>query len=181
MQQMCCVRVLEPRNAPGAPVAMLAGVRQERFWRAFAGDGYPSDHTRPCPGDRFERSAERWHADRCGTWARVIRRAHTALFGATSGAPLSMLRDMTIQRMDNVAIVVEDLDAAIAFFAELGMEREGNAQIEGPVADRTVGLDGVRSDIAMMRTPDGHSKLELRNTTPPRRSAPDRQTRRPTR
>ena len=68
---------------------------------------------------------------------------------------------MTIQRMDNVAIVVDDLDAAVAFFTELGMELEGKAQIEGPWADRTVGLDGVRSDIAMMRTPDGHSKLEL--------------------
>ena len=68
---------------------------------------------------------------------------------------------MTIQRMDNVGIVVEDLDAAIAFFTELGMEREGEAQIEGLWADRIVGLDGVRSDIAMMRTPDGHSKLEL--------------------
>jgi catechol 2,3-dioxygenase-like lactoylglutathione lyase family enzyme len=68
---------------------------------------------------------------------------------------------MTIQRMDNVGIVVEDLDAAIAFFTELGMELEGRAQIEGLWADHTVGLDGVRSDIAMMRTPDGHSKLEL--------------------
>ncbi len=72
-----------------------------------------------------------------------------------------MLRDMTIQRMDNVAIVVDDLDAAVAFFTELGMELDGKAQIEGVFADRTVGLDGVRSDIAMMRTPDGHSKLEL--------------------
>ena len=68
---------------------------------------------------------------------------------------------MAIQRMDNVAIVLEDLDAAIAFFTELGMELEGEAQIEGVWADRTVGLDGVRTDIAMMRTPDGHSKLEL--------------------
>ena len=68
---------------------------------------------------------------------------------------------MTILRLDNVAIVVDDLEAAIAFFAELGMELEGEAQIEGPWADRTVGLAGVRSDIAMMRTPDGHSKLEL--------------------
>jgi catechol 2,3-dioxygenase-like lactoylglutathione lyase family enzyme len=68
---------------------------------------------------------------------------------------------MTIQRMDNVGIVVEDLDAAIAFFTELGMELEGKAQIEGPWADHTVGLDGVRSDIAMMRTPDGRGKLEL--------------------
>jgi len=68
---------------------------------------------------------------------------------------------MTIQRMDNIAIVVDDLDAAVAFFTELGMELEGKAQVEGLFADRTVGLDGVRSDIAMMRTPDGHSRLEL--------------------
>jgi catechol 2,3-dioxygenase-like lactoylglutathione lyase family enzyme len=68
---------------------------------------------------------------------------------------------MAIQRMDNVGIVVDDLKAAIAFFVELGMELEGEAQIEGLWADRTVGLNGVRSDIAMMRTPDGHSKLEL--------------------
>ncbi|HZU16568.1 MAG TPA: VOC family protein [Candidatus Dormibacteraeota bacterium] len=68
---------------------------------------------------------------------------------------------MTVLRMDNVGIVVEDLDAAIAFFTELGMELEGKAQIEGHWADRTVGLHGVRSDIAVMRTPDGHGKLEL--------------------
>ncbi len=68
---------------------------------------------------------------------------------------------MTIRRMDNVGIVVEDLDAAVAFFTELGMELEGKAQIEGSWADRTVGLDGVRSEIAMMRTPDGHGRLEL--------------------
>ncbi|WP_372462278.1 VOC family protein [Nonomuraea glycinis] len=53
------------------------------------------------------------------------------------------------------------LEAATAFFGELGMELEGKAQIEGPWADRTVGLDGVRCDIAMMRTPDGHGRLEL--------------------
>ncbi|MCQ4084371.1 VOC family protein [Streptomyces sp. RB6PN25] len=68
---------------------------------------------------------------------------------------------MTLQRMDNVGIVVEDLDAAVAFFTELGMEVEGKAQIEGLFADQAVGLDGVRSDIAMMRAPDGHGKLEL--------------------
>ena len=68
---------------------------------------------------------------------------------------------MSILRMDNVAVVVDDLDAAVAFFTELGMDLEGRTQIEGLVADRTVGLDGVRSEIAMMRTPDGHSKLEL--------------------
>ncbi|MFI6518263.1 VOC family protein [Spirillospora sp. NPDC050679] len=63
--------------------------------------------------------------------------------------------------MDNVAIVVDDLDAAVAFFAELGMELENRARIEGSWADRIVGLDGIRSEIAMMRTPDGHGKLEL--------------------
>ncbi|WP_026820580.1 VOC family protein [Arthrobacter castelli] len=68
---------------------------------------------------------------------------------------------MALQRMDNVGIVVDDLDAAVAFFAELGMELEGTGEIEGLFADQTVGLDGVRSDIAMMRTPDGHGKLEL--------------------
>jgi catechol 2,3-dioxygenase-like lactoylglutathione lyase family enzyme len=68
---------------------------------------------------------------------------------------------MTIQRMDNVAIVVDDLPAAIAFFIELGLELEGEASIEGPWADSVVGLQDVKSDIAMVRTPDGDSRLEL--------------------
>jgi catechol 2,3-dioxygenase-like lactoylglutathione lyase family enzyme len=68
---------------------------------------------------------------------------------------------VTLQRMDNVLIVVEDLEAAKAFFAELGMELEGQTQVEGPWVDSTVGLDGVRADIAMMRTPDGHGRVEL--------------------
>ena len=68
---------------------------------------------------------------------------------------------MTLQRMDNVLIVVEDLEAAKAFFAELGMELEGETTVEGPWADSVVGLEGVRADIAMMRTPDGHGKVEL--------------------
>ena len=68
---------------------------------------------------------------------------------------------MAIQRMDNVAIVVDDLDASVSFFAELGMELEGRGQVEGPWVDQTVGLQGVRSRIAVLRTPDGHSKLEL--------------------
>jgi catechol 2,3-dioxygenase-like lactoylglutathione lyase family enzyme len=63
---------------------------------------------------------------------------------------------------------VDDLDAAIAFFAELGLELEGRTTVEGPSVDRMVGLDGVRSDIAMMRTPDGHGRLELdKFHTPP--------------
>jgi catechol 2,3-dioxygenase-like lactoylglutathione lyase family enzyme len=70
--------------------------------------------------------------------------------------------------MDNVLIVVEDLEAAKAFFAELGMELEGETTVEGPWADSTVGLTGVRADIAMMRTPDGHGRVELsRFHTPP--------------
>jgi catechol 2,3-dioxygenase-like lactoylglutathione lyase family enzyme len=68
---------------------------------------------------------------------------------------------MTILRMDNVGIVVDDLAAAIAFFVELGMELEGETHVEGRWADRVVGLDGLRADIAMLRTPDGHSRLEL--------------------
>lgn len=68
---------------------------------------------------------------------------------------------MTIQRMDNVLIVVDDLQAAIAFFAELGMELEGEMTVQGRWVDGVVGLDGVRNDVAMMRTPDGHSRLEL--------------------
>jgi catechol 2,3-dioxygenase-like lactoylglutathione lyase family enzyme len=83
---------------------------------------------------------------------------------------------MTLQRMDNVLIVVEDLEAAKAFFAELGMELEGETQVEGPSVDRTVGLEGVRADITMMRTPDGHGRVELtRFHTPPAvRAEPER-------
>ena len=68
---------------------------------------------------------------------------------------------MTLQRMDNVLIVVDDLEAAKAFFAELGMELEGEAPLEGPWVDSVVGLNDVRADIAMMRTPDGHGRVEL--------------------
>ena len=68
---------------------------------------------------------------------------------------------MTIQRMDNVLIVVDDLEAATAFFVELGMELEGGTTVEGPWVDSVVGLDGVRADIAMLRTPDGHGGVEL--------------------
>ena len=68
---------------------------------------------------------------------------------------------MTVERMDNVGIVVEDLDAAIEFFTELGLELEGRAPIEGDWADGVTGLRAMRVEIAMMRTPDGHSRLEL--------------------
>ena len=75
---------------------------------------------------------------------------------------------MTLKRMDNVLIVVEDLEAAKAFFVELGMELEGQTQVEGPAVDGTVGLEGVRADIAMLRTPDGEGRVELTTFhTPP--------------
>lgn len=68
---------------------------------------------------------------------------------------------MTLQRMDNVLIVVDDLEATKAFFVELGMELEGETTIEGSWADSVVGLENVRAEIAMMRTPDGHGRVEL--------------------
>lgn len=68
---------------------------------------------------------------------------------------------MTIQRMDNVLIVVEDLDAVIGFFVELGMELEGRGPVEGRWVERVIGIDDVRQEIAMLRTPDGHSRIEL--------------------
>ena len=82
---------------------------------------------------------------------------------------------MTLQRMDNVLIVVDDLEAATAFFTELGMELQGETQVEGPWAGRVVGLDDVRADIAMMQTPDGHGRVELSkfHTPPAVRAEPE--------
>jgi catechol 2,3-dioxygenase-like lactoylglutathione lyase family enzyme len=77
-------------------------------------------------------------------------------------------RHMVLQRMDNVGIVVEDLAATIEFFRELGLELEGRAMVEGEWAGRVTGLGDQRVEIAMMRTPDGHSRLELsRFLSPP--------------
>src|SRR5207248_4808954 len=75
---------------------------------------------------------------------------------------------MALKRMDNVGIVVDDLGATIDFFRELGLELEGQATIEGEWSGRVTGLPGQRVEIAMMRSPDGHSRLELsRFLTPP--------------
>ena len=68
---------------------------------------------------------------------------------------------MTIRRMDNVLLVVDDLEAAKAFFVELGMELEGETTVEGPSVDRLIGLQNVRATLALMRTPDGHGRIEL--------------------
>ena len=82
---------------------------------------------------------------------------------------------MALQRMDNVLIVVDDLEDAKAFFAELGMELEGETEVEGPWVGRVVGLDDVRAEIAMMRTPDGHGRVELSkfHTPPAVRAEPE--------
>jgi catechol 2,3-dioxygenase-like lactoylglutathione lyase family enzyme len=68
---------------------------------------------------------------------------------------------MTVQRMEHVGVVVDDLPAAIAFFSELGLELQGEASVEGPSVDRINGLEGVRAEIAMMQAPDGNTQLEL--------------------
>ena len=68
---------------------------------------------------------------------------------------------MAVQRMDNVGIVVRDLPRMVAFFTELGLEIEGEGTVEGPWVDGCIDIDGARCDIAMLRTPDGHGKLEL--------------------
>lgn len=68
---------------------------------------------------------------------------------------------MTLKRMDNVLIVVDDLEAVKAFFLELGLELEGETTVEGSSVDRLVGLQNVRATIALMRTPDGHGRIEL--------------------
>jgi catechol 2,3-dioxygenase-like lactoylglutathione lyase family enzyme len=68
---------------------------------------------------------------------------------------------MTIKRLDHISVVVDDLAAAVTFFTELGMTKEGEGPIEGPWVDRINGIEGIKVDIVMMKTPDGHGKLEL--------------------
>jgi catechol 2,3-dioxygenase-like lactoylglutathione lyase family enzyme len=81
---------------------------------------------------------------------------------------------MTIQRMDHVGIVVEDLAAATAFFVELGLQLRGQAPVAGDWVDRVVGLRGVRAEIVMMETPDGHGRIELAKFHAPLGGAGDR-------
>ena len=83
---------------------------------------------------------------------------------------------MTVLRMDNVGIVVDDLQAAIAFFVDIGLELEGEATVKGPWVDHTIGLDGVDCAVAMLRTPDGMGRVELSkfHAPPPVRRRPER-------
>jgi len=114
------------------------------------------------------------HACAAEAWPRLKASSSSAaarcdgLARNPTGRGVDTVARMTLQRMDNVLIVVEDLEAAKAFFAELGMELEGETTLEGPWVDSTVGLEGVRADIAMMRAPDGNGRVELtRFHTPP--------------
>ena len=75
---------------------------------------------------------------------------------------------MTVKRMDNILIVVDDLEAVTAFLTELGLELLGETTVEGPSVDRLVGLDGVRATLVSMQTPDGHVRIELDKFHTPR-------------
>ena len=81
---------------------------------------------------------------------------------------------MTVQRLEHIGVVVDDLAAATAFFVALGLEVEGEASVEGRLVDRTNGLEGVRADIVMLRTPDDSSKLELAKYRSPSYEGDDR-------
>ncbi len=81
---------------------------------------------------------------------------------------------MTVQRMEHVGIVVDDLAAAKAFFVELGLELQGEAPVEGSWVDRVVGLEGVRAEVVMMQTPDGHGRIELSKFHAPAGAGGDR-------
>ena len=104
---------------------------------------------------------------------RRVRRQKSPVLGAPQASVVRLgdtleIGNMALKRMDNVGIVVEDLGATIDFFRELGLELEGRATIEGEWAGRVTGLGDQRVEIAMMRTPDGHSRLELCSfLTPP--------------
>ncbi len=101
-------------------------------------------------------------------WSRSAGTSHRQDVRRAQNVPPALLEPgfltierMTIQRMEHVGIVVDDLVAATAFFVELGLKPQGEAQVEGGWVDRVVGLEGVRAEIAMMETPDGHGRLEL--------------------
>jgi catechol 2,3-dioxygenase-like lactoylglutathione lyase family enzyme len=104
------------------------------------------------------------------TGIEKTNRADSLVADSRSYMREAIVEHMTILRMDHVGVVVDDLAGAVAFFAELGLELQGETTVEGRSVDRVVGLDGVRSDIVMMRTPDGHARLELTKfQTPPSR------------
>ena len=115
----------------------------------------------PCPNTLFGRTAKRLPTqNRLNQDAgRHVQLARTV--GPDRRARPLHTGHMTIKRLDHVSVVVDDLAAAVAFFTALGMSIEGEMPVEGPWADRVNGLEGIQVDIVMMRTPDGHGRLEL--------------------
>jgi catechol 2,3-dioxygenase-like lactoylglutathione lyase family enzyme len=87
---------------------------------------------------------------------------------APTPVPARNIERVAIQRMDHVGVVVDDLAGAVEFFVELGLELHGEGPVEGRWVDRVVGLEGVRAELAMMQTPDGHGRLELAKFHTPR-------------
>jgi catechol 2,3-dioxygenase-like lactoylglutathione lyase family enzyme len=94
-------------------------------------------------------------------WRRIPASRSATERRCSWGRRVAIVERMTIQRMDHVGIVVDDLAAATAFFVELGLKLQGEGTVEGGWVDRVVGLEGVRAQIAMVETPDGHGRLEL--------------------
>jgi catechol 2,3-dioxygenase-like lactoylglutathione lyase family enzyme len=116
------------------------------------------------------------------SWQAVTHSRRAAFFEPLSiervvfegGRRVATVERVTIQRMEHVGVVVDDLAAATAFFIELGLELQGEGTVEGGWADRVVGLEGIRAEIAMMETPDGHGRLELAKFHAPSRRGGDR-------
>src|SRR6266498_755872 len=108
---------------------------------------------------RLSRATHRWSLQTNG---RRVPTSRSATEGRCSwGRRVATIERMTIQRMEHVGIVVDDIAAATAFFVELGLKPQGEGPVEGGWVDRVVGLEGVRAEIAMVETPDGHGRLEL--------------------
>src|SRR5688572_9629252 len=147
--------MVEPVRSGGQPRTNGWG---SSMWRAYASRLSMADS----PGNRSTTTAVS-----TSSWP-VGKRPATGVRCLTPRAvrarAISAIREngrVAVQRMDNVGIVVESLDAAISFFAELGLELEGRAMIEGAWSGRVTGLRDQRVEIAMMRTPDGHGRIEL--------------------
>ena len=126
----------------------MSGVRGGR-------DGEKCGHEQ---GDGDRRDNARHEATR---WLLAGRAHGVHVMSTRAVSDFHTIEHMTIQRMDHVGIVVDDLAAATEFFVELGLELQGEGLVEGRSADRVVGLDGVRSEIVMLQTPDGHGRIEL--------------------
>jgi len=143
----------------------LTRARQHLFRRDGRAETIPS-HTRTAPGRHL------WPDARIDSLVVGVSCAELPPGLETDTVRLCShtLDGMTIQRMDHVGVVVDDLAAAVAFFMELGLEVEGEgpASVEGRWVDRVVGLEGVRVDIVFVRTPDGHGRLELTKFHAPR-------------